>query len=275
MQSVNLKDLLEAGCHFGHKSERWHPKAAQFIYQAREGIHIIDLAKTKERLEQAAEFIQSLGKDGKNLLFVGTKRQASSIIKSEAERVEAPYFCQRWIGGFLTNWETVHQNLEKIRRLEEEQTSGAWDVFPKHERLKLRRYLNRLKFFYGGVSSLDQIPDALFVVDIRREKVAVSEARKKGIPIIGIVDTNSDPTQVDYSIPANDDAISSVEFIVKYIAEAYREGKEMGQKLQKTADSKQPVAKEQKASNPEISEPAIKGVQTKKKGRGRPRKAQA
>ena len=225
MQDVTLKQLLEAGCHFGHKAERWHPKADQFIYQRREGIHIIDLAKTKQGLKKAAEFIKDLAKQGKTVLFVGTKKQAAAIIKEESLRAGTAFISKRWIGGFLTNWEQVHKNLEKIRNLKNEQEKDIWKKYPKHERVKLGRYLGRLEMFYGGVLSLMDLPDAVFVIDIKREDIAVKEARKQGIPIVAMVDTNSDPTAIEYVIPANDDAVGSIKFIVNYLASAFLEGR--------------------------------------------------
>lgn len=230
MQDISLKELLEAGCHFGHKSDRWHPKAKAFIYQERGGIHIIDLAKTKAGLQKAADFIKNLVKGGGTVLFIGTKRQAAQFVKSEAERVGAPYINRRWIGGFLTNWEQVHKNLEKIRRLTTEQQENAWKKYPKHERVKLGRYLERLKQFYGGVVHLNQPPTAVFVIDIHREQVAVREANKMAVPAIGVVDTNSDPTLVQYVIPANDDAAGSLKFIITYIADAFQEGSKEAEK---------------------------------------------
>ena len=241
MQEITLKDLLEAGCHFGHKAERWHPKAAEFIYQERDGIHVIDLAKTKAGLEKATSVLKQMGEEGQIPLFVGTKRQAAPIVKTEAERVGAPYFCKRWIGGFLTNWSEVHKNLEKIRRLTEESETGAWNKFPKHERVKLSRYLSRLNMFYGGVSHLTQAPDAVVVVDIRREDVAVAEGRKMGKVLIGIVDTNSDPNEVDYYIPSNDDAVGALQLLIKILADSYAEGvaiRRKGEAAKKEADAK-------------------------------------
>jgi small subunit ribosomal protein S2 len=232
MQPISLKDLLEAGCHFGHKSDRWQPKAASFIYQKRDGIHVIDLVKTKAGLEAAANFVKTSAASGKILLFLGTKRQAAPIIKAEAEASGAPYFIKRWVGGFLTNWSEVHKNLEKIRRLTEEETNGAWNKFPKHERVKLSRYLAKLNQFYGGVAMLKTPPDILFVVDIKTEAVAVAEARKRGTTVIGVVDTNANPTDVDYVIPSNDDAVGAIKLIVTYIARAYKEGAEAFQKEQ-------------------------------------------
>lgn len=225
MKDIALKDLLEAGCHFGHKADRWHPKANAFIYQEREGIHVIDLAKTRDGLLKAAQFLAKIGEEGGTVLFVGTKRQASAIIREEAEKAGLAYINRRWIGGFLTNWETIHKNLEKIRKLTEEQKTGAWNKYPKHERVKLARYLTKLNYFYGGVVALMKPPQALFVVDIKREAVAVAEAHTTNTPVVGIVDTNSDPSEVTYVVPANDDAVGSVKLIVNFLAQAYAEGK--------------------------------------------------
>jgi small subunit ribosomal protein S2 len=225
MQDITLKQLLEAGCHFGHKSERWHPKAQQFIYEEREGIHVIDLAKTKAGLVKAGAFIKETVKSGKEVLFIGTKKQAAQIVKEEAGRVSAPFISKRWIGGFLTNWTEVHKNLEKIRKLSEEEKNDAWKKYPKHERVKLSRYLSKLKMFYGGVIELRQLPEVVFVIDVKREAIAVHEAKKMNLIVVGVVDTNSDPTQIDYQIPANDDATGSINFLVKYLTDCYKEGK--------------------------------------------------
>lgn len=227
MQPISLTQLLEAGCHFGHKADRWHPKANSFIYQKRDGIHVIDLAKTKAGLEAAAEFVKNTAADGKTVVFIGTKRQAATIIRQEAGRVGAPFMTQRWVGGLLTNWPEIHKNLEKVRRMTEEQETGAWNKFPKHERVKLAHYLTKLNYLYDGVVQLKTPPDALFVVDVKKEQVAILEARKMGVPVIGVVDTNSDPDMVDYVIPSNDDAVGAITLIVKYMADAYQEGREV------------------------------------------------
>lgn len=227
MQDVTLQALLEAGCHFGHKAERWHPKAAKFIYTKKDGIHIIDLAKTKTGLEAAAELVRNILATGGDVLFVGTKRQARGVLKEEATAVSAPYFSERWIGGFLTNWDQIRKNIEKINRMDADRANGGWKKFPKHEQSKMSRYLERIKIYYGGVLAIQQVPQALFVVDVRKEIAAVREAMRRGVPVIGVVDTNSDPTNIDYVIPANDDAVGSVTYIVHHMAEAYREGRDM------------------------------------------------
>jgi small subunit ribosomal protein S2 len=230
MKQVSLQDLLTAGSHFGHKSERWHPKAHQFIYTEKDGIHIIDLAKTKQGLEEAAQFVYELAQQGKEVLFVGTKRQARGVVKDAATQAGAPYLTERWIGGFLTNWEGIKKNIDKINKLTIDRDSGAWKKFPKHEQSKLTRYLNKLNVVYQGVLKLKETPQALLVVDIRKESSAVAEALRVGIPVIAIVDTNCDPTEIEYVIPANDDAVGSISYITQIIADAYKEGKEAVEK---------------------------------------------
>ena len=239
MEEITLQALLEAGCHFGHKSERWHPKAAEFIYTEKDGVHIIDLAKTKAGLEAAVTFVGDLAREGKTVLFVATKRQAQGVVKELAEKAGASYLVERWIGGFLTNWDEIHKNIQKINRLSEEEKTGGWKKFPKHERTHLARYLSRLKIFYGGVLMLDEPPAALFVVDIRKESAAVAEAIRREIPIIAIVDTNADPAGIDYVIPANDDAVGSIEYITRALARAYQEGRG---KAEKEAARARPVS---------------------------------
>lgn len=249
MIDITLKQLLEAGCHFGHKAERWHPKAGDFIYTEKDGIHIIDLVKTKTGLDAAMDFVRGLGESGDTVLFVGTKRQARDIVRNSAENAKAAYIVERWIGGFLTNWEGIHRNIQKINKLSEEERTGAWKKkIPKHEQMKLSRYLARLKVFYGGVLFLDKPPAAVFVVDIKKEISAVREAIRCNIPIIAIVDTNSDPTLVTYPIPANDDAVGSIGIITDGVAKAFFEGKEVAEKNRAVEADKK--AKEEKKNPP-------------------------
>jgi small subunit ribosomal protein S2 len=255
MKEILLKDLLEAGCHFGHRKEKWHPKAASFIYGAREGIHIIDLAKTKDGLGNAAEFIKNLGISGKTILFVATKRQAKTVVTEVAQKIKMPYLTLRWIGGFLTNWDEVKKNIEKLNRFRAEKRDGSWKKFPKHEIIKLEKHLHQLELVYGGVAELNALPDAIFIVDIKKEVASLKEAIRLGIPIVAIVDTNVDPKDVDYPIPANDDAVGSIQFIVNYIADAYQEGaviREKGTEKEKlktaTLKSKQESVKEEKTA---------------------------
>ncbi len=272
MKQITLEELLQAGCHFGHKSERWHPKAHEFIYTEKDGIHIIDLAKTKAGLEEAREFIKGLASEGKEVLFVGTKRQAKGVVKSAAEQAGAPYLVERWIGGFITNWEAIKKNIDKINRMTDEKATNAWKKFPKHEQVKLSRYLDRLKVTYAGVLKLIKYPDALFIIDIRKEQAAIYEAQRAGIPIIAIVDTNTDPTPIDYMIPANDDAVGSIEYIVNAISEAYKEGREYAEKhaeemkANAAAEVKEPV-KEQKIEETKPKAAPAKTVGEKKEAK--------
>jgi len=271
MKDITLQELLEAGCHFGHKSERWHPKAKQFIYIEKDGIHIIDLAKTKQGIDEAVVFIKELIAAGSEILFVGTKRQAKGIVKEEAKRVGAPYISERWIGGFLTNWDGIHKNIQKIIRLQEEEATGKWKKFPKHEQMKLSRYLRRLHVFYGGVLSLNVPPQALFIVDVKKEIAAVREGLRTGIPIVAIVDTNSDPTGITHVIPANDDAVGSVTCILRILADAYAEGKATLAKAQTDAAAikatEVPVVKEAAAKVKSEEKPVE--VKKEKKSPGR------
>jgi len=243
---------LEAGCHFGHKAERWHPKATSFIYTKKDGIHIIDLAKTKAGLEAAAAHISSIVAAGGEVLFVGTKRQARGILKQEAETVGAPYFSERWIGGFLTNWDQVRKNIEKINRMTDEQAAGAWKKFPKHEQTKMSRYLERIRIYYGGVLHLAKMPEALFIVDVKKEIAAVREAKRCMVPIVGMVDTNSDPTGIDFVIPANDDAVGSVTYVVNILAKAYQEGKDLLAKKREAEETRLANEKAKAAIKPEV-----------------------
>ena len=243
MEEITLQALLEAGCHFGHKAERWHPKAARFIYTKKDGIHIIDLAKTKAGLEAAAAFVKDLVSQGKEVIFVGTKRQASGVVKQEAIAAGAPYFVERWIGGFLTNWDQVKKNIDKILKMEGDRAVGAWKKFPKHEQVKMGRYLDRIKIYYGGALTIKAIPQALVIVDVKKEEPAVREGGRVGVPVVGIVDTNSDPTPIDYVIPANDDAVGSIQYIIHALATAYGEGKVLWEKANKEAAAKVEAAK--------------------------------
>lgn len=252
MHDTTLEQLLEAGCHFGHKAERWHPKASEFIWAEKDGIHIIDLAKTKAGLDAGVAFVRALGEAGETVLFVGTKRQARGVVKTAAQNAGASYLTQRWIGGFMTNWEGVHKNIQKIIKMMDDQKNGGWKKFPKHEQTKMARYLNRLNVDYEGVLMLDSLPKAIFVVDVRKEQSAVREAQRLGIPVIGIVDTNANPSGIDYVIPANDDAVGSVELIVTAVAESYREAREKLEKetakaAEKAATEKAPAKTEVKA----------------------------
>lgn len=267
MQDITLEALLEAGCHFGHKAERWHPKASEFIWQEKDGIHIIDLAKTKAGLDAAIAFIKELAQTGGTILFVGTKRQARGVVKEAAKLSGANYLTQRWIGGFMTNWDGVHKNIQKINTMIADQASGAWKKFPKHEQTKMARYLERLKIDYEGVLTLNEPPKALFVVDVKKEQSAVREAARLAIPVVGIVDTNADPTGIDYVIPANDDAVGSVQLVVTAIADAFREGRETAEKETQAAQvtsatsatQETPVASQEKTKDKPAESPKKSG----------------
>lgn len=229
MKEVSLKDLLEAGCHFGHRRERWHPRAKDFIYLEKEGTHIIDLIKTKEGLEAAAAFAKATAAEGREIVFVGTKRQAKGVVLEEAKRVGAPYFSERWIGGFLTNWYEVSKNFGRMKTLRENIINKS-GIFKKKEIVLFERQLKKMENFYGGVEKLSSPPSALFIVDIKHEEAALREAKRTEVKTVAIVDTNSDPTLVDFPIPANDDAVGSIKYITNYLAEAYAEGKKLLEK---------------------------------------------
>lgn len=271
MQEITLEQLLEAGCHFGHKAERWHPKAEQFIWAEKDGIHIIDLAKTKAGLDAAIAFVHELALAGGTVLFVGTKRQARGVVKAAAQKAGASFLTQRWIGGFMTNWEGVHKNIQKIIKMMDDQKNGGWKKFPKHEQTKMARYLNRLNVDYEGVLMLNELPKAIFVVDVRKEQSAVREAQRLNIPVIGMVDTNANPTGIDYIIPANDDAVGSVELIVGAIADSYREGREKFEKdalkaVEKAAAEAKPAAV---VKAPDAKTPEAKPEEVKKPARAK------
>ncbi len=235
MKDISLKELLEAGCHFGHQVPRWNPRASSFIYTQRDGIHIIDLAKTKQGLEQAADFVKTLASQGGKIIFVGTKRQARSIIEEEGRRCGAFFLVTRWLGGLLTNWEQIKKNLAKLRKMREEKEKNLWEKFTKKEQLEKARELAKLEQLYGGIADLEEFPQALFLIDLRKEDSAVREALKTEVKIVGIVDTNANPDDIDYPIPANDDAVGSIKLITSYIADAYLEGRQEYEKKEKSA----------------------------------------
>lgn len=230
--SVDVKALLEAGCHFGHQSKRWNPKMAEYIYAEKNGVHIFDLIQTGAKLEEAMQFARDLGMQGKTLVFVGTKRQAQDIVKSEAQKAGAPFVTVRWLGGTITNWEQVSKSIEKLNSLKKDKEEGNLAKYTKKERVLIDKEIARLERFFGGISVLKRIPDALFVVDVGKEKGAVLEARAKGIPVIAIVDSNGDPSLATHPIPANDDAVRSIQLIVSLVAQAYGEGKQMEKKTE-------------------------------------------
>jgi len=237
MSEVSLKDLLEAGAHFGHQARRWNPKMKRYIYGERGGVHILDLVQTKKGLDEACEFVKKLTGEGKIILFVGTKRQAAGIVKDQAVKAGMPYLTQRWVGGLLTNWREISKRIKKLHEMKEKREKGEYKVYTKKEQLLLDREIAKLEKFLGGVANLEKLPDALFVVDTHREEVAVLEANRMGIPVVGIVDTNADPEIVDWVIPSNDDAVKTVELVVRSIADAIETGT---QKLKEITPPKSP-----------------------------------
>ena len=226
MAVVSMKQLLEAGVHFGHQTRRWNPKMAPYIFTERNGIYIIDLQKTVRKLEDAYNFIRDLSMEGQSVLFVGTKKQAQASVKEEAERAGAFYVNARWLGGMLTNFRTIRRRVERLYQLRKMEEDGTFDLLPKKEVIKLRLEIEKLEKFLGGVTEMRQLPGALFIVDPRKERIAVAEAKKLGIPIVAIVDTNCDPDEIDYVIPGNDDAIRAVKLISGAVANAIIEGRE-------------------------------------------------
>lgn len=224
MSQLSYNDLLDAGVHFGHLTRKWNPAMAPYIFMEKNGIHIIDLNKTVRMAEDAGKAARQLARSGRKILFVATKKQAKDIIRMEAERVNMPYVTERWLGGMLTNFATVRKSVKKMSNIEKMETDGTFQNISKKERLMLSRERDKLNKILSGVSDLSRLPAALFIVDIKKEHIAVNEARKLNIPTIALVDTNSDPNQVDFPIPANDDAAKSIQFLARYISNAISEG---------------------------------------------------
>jgi small subunit ribosomal protein S2 len=226
MPRVELEALLEAGAHFGHLTRRWNPKMKPYIFMERNGIHIIDLKKTQEMLEEACNAVSNIVADGKKSLFVGTKSQVSDVVKAEAERSRAYYVTERWLGGMLTNFSTIRKSVKRLTNIEKMETDGTFENITKKERLFLTRERDKLQSVLSGVVEMSRLPGVVFVVDIKKESIAVDEAKRLGIPVVAIVDTNTDPDRIDFPIPANDDALKSVQLITKYIADAVVDGNE-------------------------------------------------
>ena len=226
MSVISMKQLLEAGVHFGHQTRRWNPKMAEYIFTERNGIYIIDLQKTVKKIEEAYNFIRDIAQEGGDILFVGTKKQAQESIKEEAERVGMYWVNARWLGGMLTNFKTIKQRIDRLEQLTRMEEDGTFDLLPKKEVLNLKHEREKLEKFLGGIKDMRKLPSALFIVDPRKEKIAIAEAKKLGIPVVAIVDTNCDPEEVDYVIPGNDDAIRAVKLIASTIANAIMEGRQ-------------------------------------------------
>ena len=224
MANITMKELLEAGVHFGHQTKRWNPKMKEYIFGERNGIYIIDLQKTLKMFKEASKFVQDLAADGRIILFVGTKRQAQDAIAEEAQRCSMYYVNQRWLGGLLTNWITVQKSVKRLKELDEMATDGRYDLLPKKEVIKLERERKHLQANLAGIKNMTRLPDAIFVIDSNKEQIAVRESRKLGIPVVAVVDTNCDPSEVDYVIPGNDDALRAIRLFTSKISESIAEG---------------------------------------------------
>src|SRR5271168_3835297 len=222
-----MKELLEAGVHFGHQTKRWNPKMKEYIFGERNGIYIIDLQKTLKMFKEASKFVQDLAADGKIVLFVGTKRQAQDAIAEEATKCGGFYINQRWLGGLLTNWVTVQKSVKRLKELDEMATDGRYELLPKKEVIKLERERKHLQANLAGIKNMSRLPDAIFVIDSNKEQIAVREARKLGIPVVAVVDTNCDPSEVDYVIPGNDDALRAIRLFATKIADSVAEGSQL------------------------------------------------
>lgn len=226
MSVISMKQLLEAGVHFGHQTRRWNPKMAEFIFTERNGIYIIDLQKTVKKVEEAYEFIKKIADSGKSILFVGTKKQAQESIEIEATRCDMFYVNQRWLGGMLTNFKTIKKRIERLNDLEKMEQDGTFEVLPKKEVIKLKAEKEKLEKNLKGIKNMEELPGAIFIVDPRKERIAIQEARILGIPVVAIVDTNCDPEEVDYPIPGNDDAIRAVKLLTSKVADAVIEARQ-------------------------------------------------
>ena len=250
MAVVAMKQLLEAGVHFGHQTRRWDPKMAEYIFQARNGIHIIDLQKTSKKLDEAYQFVKEQAEEGKTVLFVGTKKQAQECMKEAAEKCGMYYVDQRWLGGMLTNFGTIQKRIQRLKDLEKMSEDGTFDVLPKKEVIGLKKEMAKLETNLGGIKDMHELPGLLFVVDPKKERIAILEAKKLGIPVVGLIDTNCNPEDVDYPIPGNDDAIRAVKLIADVMANAVSEGKQ-GESFEET------VGQEEKTEEPESIEEVV------------------
>ena len=245
MAVVAMKQLLEAGVHFGHQTRRWDPRMAEYIFQARNGIHIIDLQKTSKKLDEAYNFIREQAEEGKTVLFVGTKKQAQECMKEAAEKCGMYYVDKRWLGGMLTNFDTIQTRIQRLKDLENMAEDGTFEVLPKKEVILLKKEMEKLERNLGGIKEMTELPGVIFLVDPKKERIAVLEAKKLGIPTVGLVDTNCDPNDVDYVIPGNDDAIRAVKLIADVIANAVIEGKQGESFDSEAVSEEEPVAEEE------------------------------
>ena len=259
MAVVAMKQLLEAGVHFGHQTRRWDPRMAEYIFQARNGIHIIDLQKTSKKLDEAYSFMKSQAEEGKTVLFVGTKKQAQECVKEAAEKSGMYYVDQRWLGGMLTNFGTIRKRIDRLNELETMQEDGTFEVLPKKEVILLKKEMEKLEKNLGGIKDMKEIPGVMFVVDPKKERIAILEARKLGIPVVGLIDTNCNPEDVDYAIPGNDDAIRAVKLITDVMANAIIEGRQgesfepAVEEVEQVAETEEPQSIEEVVENAEES----------------------
>ncbi len=244
MSVVAMKQLLEAGVHFGHQTRRWDPRMAPYIFTERNGIYIIDLQKTAKKIDEAYAVLKNIIDEGKTVIFVGTKKQAQECVKEEAERCGMYYVNQRWLGGMLTNFGTIKTRVERLKKLEAMENDGTFDVLPKKEVIILKKEMEKLQKNLGGIKEMNEVPGAMFVVDPKKERIAILEARKLGIPVIGLVDTNCNPEDVDYVIPGNDDAIRAIKLIVEAMANAVIESKQGESMVKETSDEDEEMVQE-------------------------------
>ena len=252
MAVVAMKQLLEAGVHFGHQTRRWDPKMAEYIFQARNGIHIIDLQKTSKKLDEAYAFMKEQAEEGKTVLFVGTKKQAQDCVKEAVEKSGMFYINQRWLGGMLTNFETIRARVERLKELERMQEDGTFEVLPKKEVIILKKEMEKLERNLGGIKDMEELPGVMFIVDPKKERIGILEARKLNIPVVGLIDTNCNPEDVDYPIPGNDDAIRAVKLITDVMANAVIEGRQ-GESLEMTEEQEEVISEEEPTSIEEVA----------------------
>ncbi len=262
MAVVAMKQLLEAGVHFGHQTRRWDPKMAEYIFQARNGIHIIDLQKTSKKLDEAYKFVKEQAEEGKTVLFVGTKKQAQDCMKEAAEKCGMYYVNQRWLGGMLTNFGTIRKRINRLKELETMQEDGTFDVLPKKEVILLKKEMEKLEKNLGGIKEMEEMPGVMFVVDPKKERIAVLEAKKLGIPVVGLVDTNCNPEEVDYAIPGNDDAIRAVSLVADCMANAVIEGRQ-GESMETVENE---MVEETEETAPESIEEVVAAEETEEAG---------
>ncbi len=255
MKKLGHKDLLEAGVHFGHLTRKWNPEMAPYIFMEKNGIHIIDLYKTLHCLTDASGALRAIVRSGRKIIFVATKKQAKEVVEQQAQRLKMPYVTERWLGGMLTNFSTIRKSLKKMASMEKRMKDEAYQNLAKRERLTLTREKDKLRKILGGISELNRLPAALFVVDIKREHIAVAEAQKLNIPVFGIVDTNSNPTEIDYPIPGNDDAFKSIQLLTEFIGDALEEGlAERRKDKEEVALAEEVAAKKAVDEKPEVAE---------------------